>query len=274
MKKHKILIAGVLVLIVLAAAFFMGGPLEDTNVSEEPDHSETIRQEIPEQTPTQLPEQTTDVPAAPGVTDNPADDTETETPTEPVKSETETGSSDTETGGEKTENTDTQTPTDAPAVTEPVPSVPPDDSTSAGSEYTCTISISCATILNNMDLLDEGKAGLVPDDGWILLPVTVSFSDGDSVFDVLLKVAQEHKIHMEYMDSPMYNSAYIEGIANLYEYDCGSLSGWMYNVNGNFPNFGCSKYAVKDGDVIQWVYTCDLGADVGDNSMSGQMMPD
>ena len=48
MKKHKILIAGVLVLIVLAAAFFMGGPLEDTNVSEEPDHSETIRQEIPE----------------------------------------------------------------------------------------------------------------------------------------------------------------------------------------------------------------------------------
>ena len=275
MKKHKILIVGLLVLIVLAAAFFMGGPLKDTNGSDEPDHSETVSQEIPEQPPTQLPEQTTDVPATPSVTDKPADHTETETPTEPVKSETETESSDTETDDKKTEDTpDTQAPEDVPAVTEPVPPAVPEDSTPTDSEYTCTISISCATILNNMELLDEGKAGLVPDDGWILLPVTVSFEDGDSVFDVLLKVAKEYKIHMEYMDSPMYNSAYIEGIANLYEFDCGPLSGWMYSVNGYFPNFGCSKYAVKDGDVIQWVYTCDLGADVGDNSMSGQMMPD
>ena len=125
-----------------------------------------------------------------------------------------------------------------------------------------------------MDLLDTEKADLVPESGWILLPVTVSFTEGDTVFDVLLKTAKEKKIHMEYMDSPIYNSAYIEGIANLYEFDCGPLSGWMYNVNGNFPNFGCSKYALKDGDVIQWVYTCNLGADVGDNSMSGQMMPD
>ena len=28
--------------------------------------------------------------------------------------------------------------------------------------------------------------------------------------------------------------------------------------------------ALQDGDVICWVYTCDLGADVGDNSMGGQ----
>ena len=139
---------------------------------------------------------------------------------------------------------------------------------------TCTISISCATILDNMDQLEPEKADLIPEDGQILQPMTVAFDEGESVFDVLLRTAQEQKLHLEYMDSPMYKSAYIEGIANLYEFDCGPLSGWMYNVNGNFPNFGCSKYALKDGDVIQWVYTCDLGADVGDNSMSGQMMPD
>lgn len=61
--------------------------------------------------------------------------------------------------------------------------------------------------------------------------------------------------------------AYVEGINNLYEFDCGQLSGWMYNVNGWFPNYGCSKYTVQDGDVINWVYTCNLGKDVGDNSM-------
>ncbi len=46
----------------------------------------------------------------------------------------------------------------------------------------------------------------------------------------------------------------------------------MYKVNGWFPNYGCSRYQVEDGDVIcwvYWVYTCDLGADVGDNSMNG-----
>ena len=62
----------------------------------------------------------------------------------------------------------------------------------------------------------------------------------------------------------LYNSAYIEGIANLYEFDCGSQSGWMYKVNGWFPNYGCSKYAVNEGDTIVWCYTCKgLGADVG-----------
>ena len=37
----------------------------------------------------------------------------------------------------------------------------------------------------------------------------------------------------------------------------------MYKVNGWFPNYGCSRYSVQDGDVIEWVYTCDLGRDVG-----------
>ena len=37
----------------------------------------------------------------------------------------------------------------------------------------------------------------------------------------------------------------------------------MYRVDGEFPNYGCSKYELRDGQVIEWVYTCDLGHDVG-----------
>ena len=77
-------------------------------------------------------------------------------------------------------------------------------------------------------------------------------------------------IHMEFEDTPMYNSAYIEGINNLYEFDCGELSGWMYKVNGWFPNYGCSRYQLKEGDVIEWVYTCDLGVDVGGFYSTGE----
>ena len=39
----------------------------------------------------------------------------------------------------------------------------------------------------------------------------------------------------------------------------------MYTVNGWFPNYGCSKYVLQDKDVIQWIYTCDLGRDIGGN---------
>lgn len=132
----------------------------------------------------------------------------------------------------------------------------------ASKKPTCTISISCATILNNMDKLDKDKKGLVPKDGWILQSITVEFEEGETVFDLLKRVCMDKKIHMEFSWTPMYNSAYIEGIHNLYEFDCGSLSGWMYSVNGVYPNYGCSKAVIKEGDVIRWVYTCDLGKDV------------
>ena len=110
---------------------------------------------------------------------------------------------------------------------------------------------------------DPPKQGIVPADGTILSTTTVTFSEGESVFDVLQRVCRDNGIHMEYSWTPMYNSAYVEGIANLYEFDVGSLSGWMYKVNGWFPNYGCSRYQLKDGDTVCWVYTCDLGYDVG-----------
>lgn len=132
---------------------------------------------------------------------------------------------------------------------------------------TCTLSISCSTILDNMEDLRKGKEEFVPSDGWILAPVEVSFQEGESVYDVLLRECKDRGIHMEHSYTPLYGSEYVEGINQLYEYDCGELSGWMYNVDGWFPNYGCDKYILSDGETIQWVYTCDLGKDVGDNSM-------
>lgn len=130
-------------------------------------------------------------------------------------------------------------------------------------EFTCTISIDCANILNNMEYLADGKESLVPTDGVILSTVTVGFKEGDTVFDVLKKVCDTYYIHLQYKWTPVYGSYYINGINNLYEFDCGNLSGWMYSVNGWFPNYGCSQYELADGDDIRWTFTCDLGADVG-----------
>ena len=155
-------------------------------------------------------------------------------------------------------------------MTDPVPEgkpkpVEPQDTTiDTATSFKVKLSVSCGTILNNMKLLNKNKYELVPDDGIIFPLQEVTAYKGESVFDVLLREMQNKKIHMEFVNTPMYNSAYIEGINNLYEFDVGELSGWMYKVNEWFPNYGCSRYQVYEGDVIEWVYTCDLGRDVGD----------
>lgn len=128
----------------------------------------------------------------------------------------------------------------------------------------CTIEIRCDTILNNMGDLDDGKSGYVPANGIILSTSTIEFEAGETVFDVLKRACELAGIQLEYSWTPVYNSYYIEGINNLYEFDCGNESGWMYKVNGWFPNYGCSAYKLQDGDTIVFCYTCKgLGADVG-----------
>ena len=140
------------------------------------------------------------------------------------------------------------------------------NSNGSDSTLTCTISIECSTILNNLDKLTSGKEEFVPSNGQILSPSAITFTKGESVFDILQRACKDAGIHMESTNTPGYDTDYIEGINQLYEFDCGEQSGWMYSVNGWFPNYGCSKYTVEDGDVIKFVYTCNLGKDVGDNS--------
>lgn len=146
----------------------------------------------------------------------------------------------------------------------PVP-IEPQTVTISDKELTCTLSVRCDTILKNIEWLDKEKTELVPLDGIIFEQREVTFYEGESVFNLLLREMKKNGIHMEFTNTPIYNSAYIEGINNLYEFDCGELSGWMYKVNDWFPNYGCSRYQLKQGDKVEWVYTCDLGKDVGEN---------
>lgn len=145
----------------------------------------------------------------------------------------------------------------------PNPVEPEDQQIDKEKVLTCTFSIECSTILNNLEMLDPDKLEIVPSGGVILPKTTVIFYEGESVFDVLQRLCKEKGIHMEAEWTPIYNSAYVEGIHNLYEFDCGALSGWMYKVNGWYPNYGSSRYQLKDGDVVEWRYTCDLGNDIG-----------
>ena len=160
-------------------------------------------------------------------------------------------------GGKDKYNTDPVPPG------KPQPVEPENQDVNQGKTYTCTFSIECSTILNNLSMLEPEKLEIIPSNGVILAKTTVTFYEGESVFDVLQRVCKEKRIHMEASWTPIYNSAYVEGIHNLYEFDCGALSGWMYKVNGWYPNYGCSRYQLKDGDIVEWRFTCDLGNDIG-----------
>lgn len=159
-----------------------------------------------------------------------------------------TTSSTTEAPG-TTETPGTAGTTEAPATEAP---------TTEDTRICCTISISCATVLSHMEDLDPAKKGLIPANGVMMSTRTVYVEPGQSVYDALRQACQSAGIPVDASFTPMYNSVYVMGINNLYEFDCGSLSGWKYCVNGVYPNYGCSAYILKDGDVIQWNYTCTM----------------
>lgn len=128
-------------------------------------------------------------------------------------------------------------------------------------DNTCTFVIECKTILDNKDKLKKGLEKYVPDDA-VIFSKTVGFDSGESVYDILRRICDENSIQMEASYTPAFNSYYVEGINNLYEFDCGQGSGWMYSVNGIFPNYGCSSYKPVNNDKIAFRYTCELGYDL------------
>lgn len=126
--------------------------------------------------------------------------------------------------------------------------------------------IDCSEINSHYDKLAANKAEFVPADG-IILEKSVPIYKGDTVFDVLRKGCADNSckahcgycnkgISVEYSYSPMYKSYYVEGIHQLYEFDCGPSSGWLYMVNGKYPDISSSERIANSGDVIVFQYTC------------------
>ncbi len=283
MKKHKNkIIAGVLMALLLILAFYWGGGISQPKETKKEDVS-VKTEHLSVEVDAEIKESASD---ASQVQNKQSEEIKT------VESETisaENAALQSDIREEAVQSEPTEKPSDVGATEQPASSssdtkektvrdkymdktavpgkplpVEPSDTVISDKELTCILSVRCDTILNNVSSLDKAKSALVPADGIIFPEKEVTFYEGETVFNVLMREMKRNKIHLEFENIPLYNSAYIEGIANLYELDCGELSGWMYRVNGWFPNYGCSRYLLKDGDRVEWVYTCDLGADVGD----------
>ena len=67
-----------------------------------------------------------------------------------------------------------------------------------------------------------------------------------------------------------YIEEYVYDEGTLCEFDVTWGSGWMYMVNGVFPNVPFCDYVPQDGDVMRVQFTLAYGADIGDWGIMGE----
>ncbi|WP_217593435.1 DUF4430 domain-containing protein [Cohnella sp. GbtcB17] len=208
-----------------------------------------------------------DVPEGAGATASPGEATaKAGTAKPPDDSEPTGGKAPTSTADAGTAPSSKPTPsasaTAKPAATPPAPSATPGGKPSAAPQSgEATPSSSAAA--TQAPQKAEVTLSVVGDSdtGTILSPAAVELKSGDSVLDVLKRATRSRKMQMEYQGSG--SAAYVEGIDNLYEFDKGAKSGWLFRVNGEFPGKSAGAVKLKAGDVVEWLYTLDMGKDVG-----------
>ncbi|MBQ9375335.1 MAG: DUF4430 domain-containing protein [Ruminococcus sp.] len=130
--------------------------------------------------------------------------------------------------------------------------------------------------------------------GNLIAPEQVTIHQGESAADVLLKFLQSHGFVCDYSGN-VDNSFYLSrlrknGVArnvsipkeladeidrhgfewkdqsdenSIGELDYCQGSGWIYSINGSFPNYSLSKATLKDGYELRIRFTLAYGKDVG-----------
>ena len=82
-----------------------------------------------------------------------------------------------------------------------------------------------------------------------------------TAFEALKYYCENNSIQIGYTGSGQF--IYVSSINGIKEKSEGPSSGWMYKVNGTFPNVSAGKYKLSSNDTLEWVFTKDGGKDVG-----------
>ncbi len=107
--------------------------------------------------------------------------------------------------------------------------------------------------INCINAVKYGVKGVdLPADG-IMADCEVPYTEGMTAMDALKAAAKLKGI--EFVES----HGYVRGIGGLYEKDCSGSSGWIFNVNGEYPNVSCDKYKLNENDTMTFIYTAEQG---------------
>ncbi len=125
-----------------------------------------------------------------------------------------------------------------------------------------TFSVTCGTAAANPDRIDESvnPLSVIPEDGVLVAERQLGLPEGATAFDALTAAAREEKLRVDYNGTAY--GVYVRSIGGICEFGFGEMSGWMYRVNGEIPDRSAGMYELSDGDVVEFVYTCDMGNDL------------
>ena len=124
---------------------------------------------------------------------------------------------------------------------------------------TATLTVSCENLLGD-ERADDGLRAAVPDDGLLVPPTEVTVLEGDTAFTLLERVCAERGLALDVQRG--LSGVYVQGIGGVREFDCGALSGWLFRINGEIRSTDSGSVVLQDGDVLEFLYTCELGADI------------
>lgn len=100
----------------------------------------------------------------------------------------------------------------------------------------------------------------------------ISIDQNTTVKDMLETIARRNTIELDTNPNSQFGY-YVAGMTKdgkyLAEFTNGSLSGWMYTVNGTHPQLSAEYYFVKEGDDIIWHYTDDYTQEEGSDKWGG-----
>ncbi|CDI41807.1 DUF4430 domain-containing protein [Lactobacillus helveticus] len=131
-----------------------------------------------------------------------------------------------------TNNSPSATPTLPVALTNPVALTKPVTPSNDAKTITTTISIHA--------------------DGATIASGSIKVSSGASAFDALQAFAQQQGLALTYKGSGA--TTYVTGINGYNAGPVGTMTGWLYSVNGTEPGSSMGAYTLKDGDSISMTY--------------------
>lgn len=89
-------------------------------------------------------------------------------------------------------------------------------------------------------------------DGATIASGSIKVNSGASALDALQEFAQKKRLALTYKGSGA--TAYVTGISGYNAGPAGTMTGWLYSVNGTEPGSSMGVYPLKDGDTISMNY--------------------
>lgn len=126
----------------------------------------------------------------------------------------------------------------------------------------CTFTVNASLAAKN-EALDKDVASLLKEDGMLANAKSFTVKKGTTAGDAFKAFCKENNIVLNSEVSEY--GLFVKGIGGLDNGACGSMSCWLFKVNGEFSDVGADSVTVNEGDTFEWIFTCDGGPDVGYN---------